>query len=157
MSVSFLPKGFELEEVDDPVIECPIIQVDELGPVFVVFVKQMPVKRYKKIFEKLSNQPTSGGFRKNKSLDDKVDRDYLREVISGWRGLTVDNFNGFVKSGMVLKGPKEGEIEYSEDAAFFCYRNSFPSEFGDKLWDTLKNGAEEQEAEDKDKEEAAKK
>jgi hypothetical protein len=150
MSVSFLPKEFTFEDAEDKVIDCQIVQADPLGPAFVVKVRQMQVAEYRKVFEKLNKGNQTGGFRSNKTLNDKVDRDYLKRAIVDWSGLTPDNFNAICRSGKKLVGPKDGEIQYSEDVAFYLYRNTFPSDFGDPIWETLKNGAEEDEEADKE-------
>jgi hypothetical protein len=147
MSVDFLPSGFELEDASDKTIDCFVCQVDDLSPPFTLQIKIIPIKEYRKIFEKLNKQDT-GGFRKSNSLNDKVDRDYLRRVVSGWSGLSTENWNSLVKDGRVLKGPKNGTIEYSEDACFYIYRNSWPDDFSNKIFDVLKSGAEEQEEEE---------
>lgn len=148
-TVSFLPKGFNIEEDDTKPLNCQIIQADPLGPAFVVHVRKMPVVEYRKVFDKLNKGNQTGGFRSNKALNDKVDRDYLKRAVVGISGLTVDNYNAIVRDGNKLvleKGiDKNTEIQYSEDLIFYLYRNSFPSDFGDMIWETLKNGAEEQE------------
>lgn len=149
MSVSFLPKGFTLEDSDDKVLDCQIVQADPLGPPFIVKVRQMSVVEYRKVFDKLNKGNQTGGFRSNKALNDKVDRDYLKRAVVGISGLTVDNWNSIVRDGHKLKAvDKNAEIEYSEDLIFYLYRNTFPSDFGDPIWETLKNGAEEQEEKD---------
>lgn len=145
---SFLPTGYELEEVEDKIVDCPIIQADDLGPTFTVKVRLMPVKEYRKVFEKLNQQSNTGGFRKSNTLNDKVDKDYLKRAVVDWSGLSCDNWNAICRDGRVLKGPKGGTIEHSEEACFHLYRNTFPSDFGDKVWEILKNGAEEQEEEE---------
>ena len=151
MSVSFLPSGFTIEQAEDKVLDCHIVQADPLGPAFVCKIRQMPVKEYRKVFEKLNANQSGGGFRNKTAQNDKVDRDYLKRAIIDWTGLTVENWNAICRDGNVLNGPKEGLIQYSEDAAFYLYRNTFPSDFGDPIWETLKNGAEEQEQEEEAK------
>lgn len=151
MSVSFLPSGFKIEDADEKVLDCHIVQADPLGPSFVCQIRQMPVKEYRKVFEKLNANQSSGGFRNKSAQNDKVDRDYLKRAVVSWSGLTTDNWNAICRDGKKLVGPKDGVIEYSEDAAFYLYRNTFPSDFGDPIWETLKNGAEEQEDKEDDK------
>lgn len=148
-NVSFLPTGFSIEDADEKVLDCHIVQDDPLGPAFVCKIRQMPVKEYRKVFEKLNQNQNAGGFRRNTAQNDKVDREYLKRAIVDWSGLTIDNWNAICRDGKKLTGPKGGEIAYSEDAAFYLYRNTFPSDFGDPVWETLKNGAEEQEDESK--------
>lgn len=148
-NISFLPKGVSVEE-NKKVLDCHICQADPLGPAFVVKVNQIPVKLYRKIFDKLNKGNQGGGFRTNQAQNDRVDKEYLKVSIDSWSGLTLKNWNSIIRDGNMLTGPEDAEIECSEEAKFYLYRNTFPSDFGDPVWETLKSGAEEQEEDDKD-------
>ncbi len=156
--MSFLPEGLTLEESTDNVVETLIVQTDESQPAFKVNVRILPIKEYRQVFAKLQRQDT-GGFRQNNAVQDKVDRDYLKRVISGWSGLTVDNWNAIVRDGKTLKvdpataakaktDGKSVTIEYSDDVAFYLYRNTWPQDFGNKIFDVVQAGAAEQEEEE---------
>lgn len=156
--MSFLPEGLTLEESTDNVVETLIVQTDESQPAFKVNVRILPIKEYRQVFAKLQRQDT-GGFRQNNAVQDKVDRDYLKRVISGWSGLTVDNWNAIVRDGKTLKvdpataakakaDGKSVVIEYSDDVAFYLYRNTWPQDFGNKIFDVVQAGAAEQEEEE---------
>tara|TARA_Y100000385_G_scaffold161498_1_gene167484 strand:- start:499 stop:975 length:477 start_codon:yes stop_codon:yes gene_type:complete len=154
--MSFLPDGLELEENDDNLVDVYVCQADEAGPKFNLKVRILPIKEYRSVFAKL-NQTEGGGFRKNQNNQDKVDRDYLRRVVKGWEGLTVSNWNEIVRDGRKLGGDKlstfeknQTEIEFSEDACFYIYRNTWPQDFGNKIFDILQAGAAEEEEYEED-------
>lgn len=149
--MSFLPDGLELEDIDDNLVDVYVCQADESGPKFSLKVRVLPIKEYRAVFAKL-NQSEGGGFRKNQSNQDKVDRDYLKRVVKGWSGLTVSNWNEIVRDGRKLGGEKmeeyakqHTEIDFSDDACFYLYRNTWPQDFGNKIFDVLQAGAAEEE------------
>ena len=146
----FLPEGVTFEEIptEDQLIPTNICQADDAGPAFSVNVRILPIKEYRAVFNKIKDN--TGGFRQSNSANDKVDRDYLKRVIKGWSGLTLDNWNLIVRDGKKLSGPKNAEIQYSEDAAFYLYRNTWPQDFGNKIFEVVQAGAEEQEVEEEE-------
>lgn len=156
--MSFLPEGLVLEEDADNTVDTLIIQVDESEPAFNIKVRTLPIKEYRQVFAKLNRQE-GGSFRQTNALQDKVDRDYLKRVIAGWSGLTVDNWNAIVRDGKKLKvdpvlaakakaDGKPVTIDYSDDVAFYLYRNTWPQDFGNKIFDVVQAGAAEQEEEE---------
>lgn len=156
--MSFLPEGLVLEEDSDNIVETVIVQTDESQPAFKVNVRVLPIKEYRQVFAKLQRQD-SGSFRQTNALQDKVDRDYLKRVISSWSGLTVDNWNAIVRDGKHLKvdavtaekAKRDGKpimVDYTEDVAFYLYRNTWPQDFGNKIFDIVQAGAAEQEEEE---------
>ena len=152
----FLPEGLELEEDEGNLVDCKIHQEEDDGPIFTVQVRILPVREYRKIFAKLQGRDT-GGFRSTNAAQDKVDRDYLEKVIRSWSGLTVANWNSLVRDGKRIGGSKaesftkrKEEIPYSKEACFFLYRNTWPQDFGNKVFDLLQEGAAEEEEYEED-------
>ena len=152
----FLPEGLELEEDDSNLVDCKIHQEEDDGPIFTVKVRILPVREYRKIFAKLQGRDT-GGFRSNNAAQDKVDRDYLEKVVKGWSGLTVANWNSLVRDGKKIGGEKAAafekkkeEIPFSQEACFYLYRNTWPQDFGNKVFDLLQDGAAEEEEYEED-------
>lgn len=153
--MGFLPEGLELERSDEELVPVNICQADDDGPSFVVQVRMLPIKEYRKVFRRL--QQDQGGFRQNNSQQDKVDRDYLDKVVVGWDGLTIANWNALVRDGKKITGDnvdefekKKAEIPHSSDAAFYVYRNSWPQDFGNKVFEVVQQGAEEEYEEEED-------
>lgn len=152
----FLPEGLELEEDESNIVDCKIHQEEEDGPIFTVKVRILPVREYRKIFSKLQGKD-GGGFRSTNAAQDKVDRDYLEKVIKGWRGLTIANWNALVRDGKKIGGEnassfakKKEEIPFSQEACFYLYRNTWPQDFGNKVFDLLQDGAAEEEEYEED-------
>lgn len=150
---TFLDEGFELEQLEDDVVDVPIIQAEESGPTFTVKVRILPIKEYRKVFAKLNQ--TGGGFRQSKAAQDKVDKDYLEKVVKGWSGLSVDNWNAICRDGNVLKAPEgvsseDAVVKFSLDAAFYLYRNTWPQDFGNKIFDVVQEGAQALEDKEED-------
>ena len=142
--MSFLPEGLELEELSEDIVDVYVCQADDAGPAFKLKVRILPIKEYRSVFAKLQGQDTTGGFRKGQANQDKVDRDYIKRVVKGWEGLTVKNWNDLVRDGKKLSGSKltqfertNAQIEFSEEAAFYLYRNTWPQDFGNKIFDVL--------------------
>ena len=150
---TFLEEGFELEELEDDKVDVPIVQAEDDGPTFTAKVRLLPIKEYRKVFAKLNQQ--GGGFRQNKAAQDKVDKDYLERVVKGWEGLTVDNWNAICRDGNVLKAPEgvkpeDAVVKFSQEALFYLYRNTWPQDFGNKVFDVVQEGAAALEAEEED-------
>lgn len=143
----FLPDGLELEDKGSETVPIGICQAEDDGPEFKIQVKVLPIKEYRKIYKRL--QSDDGGFRSNNSAQDKADRDYIDKVIAGWSGLTVANWNRIVRDGKTLGGAKvaemaakKAEIKFSAEAAFYLHRNTWPQDFGNKVFKAVQEGAE---------------
>lgn len=153
MAHAFLPEGYALESADDKVIPVTICQGTDEDPPFVVDVRVLPIKEYRSVFAKLQRSQ-DGGFRQTKDAQDKVDRDYLDRVVKGWKGLTAGNWNYLVRDGKKLITENsvvaKKEIGHSTDAAFYMYRNTWPQDFGNKIFEAVQAGAAEQEEEEED-------
>ena len=148
----FLGEGLELVESDDRIEEVVIHQEDDAGPAFKVSVRILPIKEYRSVFAKLNNQNTTGGARQSQAAQDKVDRDYLTRVVKGWSGLTLDNWEAIVRDGKKITGAKADEmrkknyeIPHSDDLSFYLYRNTWPQDYGNKVFDVVQAGATEDE------------
>jgi hypothetical protein len=153
---AFLPEGFALEEADDKILPVTICQGTDEDPPFTVEVRVLPIKEYRAVYNKLNRGTEGGGFRQNKDAQDKVDRDYLNRVVKGWSGLTAGNWNYLVRDGKKLvinasdSKTVKSQIVYSQDAAFYLYRNTWPQDFGNKIFETVQAGALEQEEEEEE-------
>jgi hypothetical protein len=152
----FLIEGLELVDNEEEVVPTTIVQSEDDGPAFVVDVRIMPIKEYRKVFSKLNREQT-GGFRANNSAQDKMDKDYLDRVIVSWKGLTIANWESIVRDGKKFEGPNveklrksKAEIPHSPENAFYLYRNTWPQDFGNKIFDVVQAGAEAQEAEEEE-------
>lgn len=150
----FLGEGLELVESEDRIEEVVIHQEDDAGPAFKVLVRILPIKEYRSVFAKLNNTST-GGARQSQAAQDKVDRDYLTRVVKGWSGLTIANWEAIVRDGKKITGVKADqmrksnyEIPHSDDLSFYLYRNTWPADYGNKVFDTVQAGANEQEQEE---------
>lgn len=154
--MSFLPEGLSVGESKDVVETITICQADDAGPVFELDVKVLPIKEYRKIFRKLGNADNANP-RAQQTLQDKVDKDYIAKVIKGGRGLTVANWEETVCDGKGLEGDDidewrktNREIEVTTDVVFYLYRNSWPQNFGNKIFETVQGGFQEAEEDEDD-------
>lgn len=153
MPHAFLPEGYALEDDDNKIIPVTICQGTDEDPPFVVDVRVLPIKEYRAVFAKLQKSQ-DGGFRQAKDAQDKVDRDYLNKVVRGWNGLTPGNWNYLVRDGKKLvvdsslTGNVKKEIAFSAEAVFYLYRNTWPQDFGNKVFEAVQAGAAEQEEEE---------
>lgn len=138
---NFLPEGFEFEDIEMEPIPVPIITADDDGPTFTVLVNALPIKEYRSIFSRITRQDTTGGARQTQANQDRTDRDYLVKVVAGWTGLTIANWNALVRDKRVLKGPKNGEISHTDELSFYIYRNTWPQDYGNKIFEVVQAGA----------------
>ena len=154
----FLPDGLDFADIAEDTVPTTIVQAEDDGPAFVVNVRVLPIKEYRNIFAKIT-RGQEGGFRQNQAAQDRVDREYLNKVITSWSGLTPANWNAIVRDGRkvaisaetLAKSKAEKKaivIEYSEDAAFYLYRNCWPASFGNRVFDVEQEGAEAAEKEE---------
>ena len=154
--MGFLPEDLELAAANVDTIPVTICQAEDDGPAFVVDIKQLPVKEYRKIFQKQQAQ-ASGGFRASKNAADKSDKEYLEKVCAGGSGLTVANWEFIVKDGRGLTGDniavwrkEKKEIPVNQDVLFYLYRNTWPDDFGNKIFEVVQGNAAELEEDEDD-------
>lgn len=150
----FIGEGLELVDSDDKLEDVVICQADDAGPAFKVKVRILPIKEYRTVFNKLNNV-SGGGARQTQAAQDKVDRDYLQRVVKGWSGLTLDNWEMIVRDGRKIAGPKAEElrkkgheIDHTDEVSFYLYRNTWPQDYGNKIFEVVQAGAAEQEEEE---------
>lgn len=152
--------GIELREdasLKEP-IPVEIYTAYEDGPTFTVYVKRIPVKQHRRIFDQLDKiqNPTS---KFAKSEVDRVEKEFLEAIIDRWEGCTPANWRCIILDGMepVIKDEdgneindlvnhgkhsKTKQIPFTINNLFYLYRNSFQDRFGRKITDAAKKGAE---------------
>lgn len=162
--------GIELREdksLKEP-IEVEIYTAYDDGPTFKVFVKRIPVKQHRRIFDQLDKiqNPTS---KFAKQEVDRVEKEFLEAIVDRWEGCTPANWRCIILDGQepVLRDAKGEEINdavnhgkhdsvkqipFTINNLFYLYRNSFQDRFGRKITEAAKRGAEveiEKEADEK--------
>lgn len=141
--MSFLPEGLSIGDDKDIVETVTICQAEDDGPAFELDIKVLPIKEYRKIFRRL-NTADNATARQQQTMQDKVDKDYLAKVVSAGRGLTVANWEFVVNDSKGLSGDdidkwreQKKEIEVTPNVIFYIYRNSWPQNFGNKIFDVV--------------------
>ncbi len=146
--MSIFPEGSKHVDREDGPVPVDLIQADSAGPTWRVHVETLPIKDYRRIFSK-GKPEGGGGFRQNNATQDRTDKEYLTKVIGGWEGCTFTNWNALIKDGKTLEPPTGGkfsdEIEFTQDLMFYLYRNSWPVDVADPIFDAVKNGVDKQE------------
>jgi hypothetical protein len=145
------PEGFTSVERGVEDVKVDLIQDDPSGPVWRVTVRPLSIKEYRKIFSKGQRTDGGGGFRQQSAQQDRVDKEYLGKVVIDWEGCTCANWNALLKDGKKLvppAGKENAEIAFTDDLMFYVYRNTWPADVADPIFNAVKNGVEEQEAEE---------
>lgn len=124
--IEFLSKNIELEEY-----EVPILNETDDTPAFTVLVKDITQREFRELQDV--------GHSRLQTMED---------IIIDWRGLTVDNWNTIVRSDKKLVGDPTVEIPFSQEANEYIIANSWPSEYVDVVFVTLKDKFLEKEEQD---------
>ncbi len=154
--------GLQLEDEAPEFVEGQEVFIcqAEGQPPFKLKIRRLPVRRYKAIFAKLQ-RVQGAGFRAASREAQKVDREYLEEVIEGWSGLTIPNWREVVSDGKAIrfrddegkditdkKIAEKFEIEFDLDYLVYVYENSWPDTFANPIFQYVKEGAEKADSEE---------
>jgi len=157
--MSFLPEGLSLVDKEREPIPVQITRADPSGPPFIVYVNPLSVGEFKDISKQLQRSSPKG-FRPGSKAADKWEMEfaerYCKRVVVDWSGLTGPNFDD-INAGSLTIGEGEakqafyaagGQIEHSLEAAIYLHTNTWPETYGDKIFEALQKGAEDQEADE---------
>lgn len=124
--IEFLAKNITLEEY-----EVTVLSPKANAPALIVTVQDVTQREFREFQE--------------------VDHSRLRTfdgIVIDWRGMTVDNWNTIVRSGEKLVGNPTKQIPFSQEANEYIIDNSWPSEYADIIFSSLRERFFEKEAQD---------
>lgn len=154
----------ELKRVEAPEVEVDICQVEPKGPVFRVRCTALDLEEFNEIEKKLSEIRKKGTERPGFRVDPQAQKratemfadEFCRRFIRSWVGLSLQNFDFLCKDGDLFdlsdpetkahydatatdKWTEANCIAFEHSAAVTLYRKALGEQFGDLIWEALKN------------------
>lgn len=154
--MALLPNGLELVEDDEP-ISLPICRANPDGPWFQLYVRRISVDRFRSLSQRnQAPQGTKPGSKAAKLHEQKFIESFCRTTLSGWEGLTVDNWEELLPGAKISGDSAEDwrdkgkELPFSLELAGYLYQKVWPDKFSDLILRAIKEGVDESEQEDED-------